>query len=118
MWAGWPSTMTSRRAWPWRPSPTRTTATAAPSVPAASATSLAFTGGRVAAGQTCTISVDVRALVAGMLTGRSSSLTSDLPVAALGALATLIVNEVPLSVSMSFERPVIRLTYMLAARRG
>ena len=87
--------------------------------PAASAASLAFTGGRVVAGQTCTISVDVQALAAGALTGTSSELTSDLPVATSGALATLTVNEAPLSVSMSFAPPTIdqggvsRLTYVL-----
>ena len=77
--------------------------------PAASATSLAFTGGRVAAGQTCTLAVDVRALVAaGALTGTSGDLTSDLPVATPGVAATLTVNEVPLSVSIAFEPPAIR----------
>ncbi len=87
--------------------------------PAASAASLAFTGGRVVAGQSCTISVDVVASRAGALTGTSSELTSDLPVATSGASATLTVNEAPLSVSMSFEPTAIgqggvsRLTYML-----
>ena len=76
--------------------------------PAASATSLAFTGGRVAAGQTCTISVDVLASRAGALTGTSGDLTSDLPVATPGVAATLTVNEVPLSVSIAFEPPAIR----------
>ena len=52
--------------------------------PAASATSLAFSGGRVAAGQSCAISVDVQALAAGALTGTSGDLTSDLPVATSG----------------------------------
>ena len=87
--------------------------------PAASATSLDFSGGSVAAGQSCTLSVDVRALVAGTLTGTSGELTSDLPVAAPGASATLEVNEAPLSVSLSFEPTEIgaggvsRLTYGL-----
>ncbi len=87
--------------------------------PAASAPDLAFSGGSVAAGQSCTLSVDVRALVAGTLTGTSGELTSDLPVAAPGASATLEVNEAPLSVSMSFEPTEIgaggvsRLTYGL-----
>ena len=87
--------------------------------PAASATSLAFTGGSVAAGQTCTIAVDVQALRAGALENLSDTLTSDLPVATSGARATLTVNEVPLSVLMAFEPPVIgaggvsRLTYTL-----
>ena len=87
--------------------------------PAVSATSLAFTGGRVAAGQTCTISVDVVASRAGALTGTSGDLTSDLPVSTSGAAATLTVNPAPLSVSMSFVPPTIdqggvsRLTYRL-----
>ena len=38
-----------------------------------------------------------------MLTGTSSDLTSDLPVAAPGASATLTVNEAPLSVSLAFS---------------
>ena len=76
--------------------------------PAASATALAFTGGSVAAGQSCTISVDVRALRAAPLTGASGDLTSDLPVATPGASATLAVNEAPLSVSISFQPPAIR----------
>ncbi len=84
-----------------------------------SATSLPFFGGSVAAGQTCTISVDVLASRAGALTVMSSDLTSDLPVAAPGASATLTVREAPLSVSMSFAPPTIdqvgvsRLTYVL-----
>ena len=87
--------------------------------PAASATSLAFSGGRVSAGQTCAISVDVVASRAGALTGTSGDLTSDLPVATPGASATLTVNEAPLSVSMSFvpatidQGGVSRLTYRL-----
>ena len=76
--------------------------------PAASATALAFTGGSVAAGQSCTISVDVRALRAIALTGASGDLTSDLPVATPGASATLTVNDAPLSVSMSFQPTAIR----------
>ncbi len=87
--------------------------------PAASATSLAFSGGRVGAGGTCAISVDVQALAAGALTGTSGDLTSDLPVNTSGVSATLTVNEAPLSVSMSFAPPAIRaggvsrLTYVL-----
>ena len=87
--------------------------------PAASAIALAFTGGRVAAGQSCTLSVDVQALQVGTLTGTSGDLTSDLPVATPGASATLTVNEAPLSVSMSFDPSSIgpgavsRLTYGL-----
>ena len=85
--------------------------------PAEAQTSLAFSGGSVAAGVTCTISVDVRALSAGTLTGTSGDLTSDLPDAALGASATLTVRETPLLVSMSFDPSSIsqggvsRLTY-------
>ncbi len=87
--------------------------------PAASATSLVFSGGLVAAGGTCTLAVDVQALVAGTLTGTSGDLTSDLPVATPGASASLMVNEAPLSVSMSFSPSTIgqggvsRLTYGL-----
>ena len=87
--------------------------------PAASATSLAFSGGRVGAGGTCTISVDVVASRAGALTGTSGDLTSDLPVNTSGASAALTVNEAPLSVSMSFvpatidQGGVSRLTYRL-----
>ena len=87
--------------------------------PAASATSLVFTGGRVAAGQSCELSVDVVASRAGALTGASGDLTSDLPGDAPGVEATLTVNEPPLSVSMSFEPLTIRaggvsrLTYVL-----
>ena len=87
--------------------------------PAASATSLVFSGGLVAAGGTCTLAVDVQALVAGTLTGTSGDLTSDLLVDAPGVSATLTVREAPLSVSMAFEPSTIgqggvsRLTYGL-----
>ena len=87
--------------------------------PGASDVSLAFTGGAVGAGASCTISVDVRGLRAGTLTGMSGELTSDLPVAAPGAEATLTVNEVPLTASMSFSPSTIaqggvsRLSYEL-----
>ena len=87
--------------------------------PAASASSLTFSGGSVAAGQSCTLSVEVQALRPGALTNRSEDLTSDLPVATPGAAATLAVNEVPLAVSMMFEPSEIsqgdvsRLTYGL-----
>ena len=87
--------------------------------PAVLATSLAFTGGRVAAGQSCTLSVDMQALQAGALTGASGALTSDLPVDTPGASATLTVNEAPLSVRLSFSPSTInqggvsRLTYGL-----
>ncbi len=71
--------------------------------PAASATSLAFSGGLVAAGGTCTLSVDVQALQVGTLTGTSGDLSSDLSVAVSGVSATLTVNEAPLSVSLAFS---------------
>ena len=87
--------------------------------PAASATSLVFSGGLVAAGGSCTLAVDVQALVTGPLTGTSGDLTSDLPVNTPGVSATLTVREAPLSVSMAFEPSTIgqggvsRLTYGL-----
>ena len=72
-------------------------------------TTLSLSGGRVAAGGTCTLSVDVRALRAGDLENVSGDLTSDLPVVTPGAAATLTVNPAaPLSVSMSFEPRMIR----------
>ena len=88
-------------------------------VPAASASSLTFSGGSVAAGQSCTLSVEVQALRSGALTNRSGELTSDLPVATPGASATLTVNEAPLTISMMFDLATIRqggvsiLTYAL-----
>jgi len=75
--------------------------------PAASATSLTFSGGSVAAGASCTLSVEVQALRAGPLDNVSGDLTSDLPVDTPGAEATLTVNEVPLTVSMAFDLPAI-----------
>jgi len=75
--------------------------------PAASATALAFTGGSVAAGQACTLSVDVQALRAGTLETVSGDLTSDLPVTTPGASATLTVNEAPLTASMAFDPDTI-----------
>ena len=99
--------------------PDATTTCGGTFAPAASATSLAFSDGSVAAGETCTLSVAVQALRAGALTSTSGALTSDLPVVTPGATATPMVNEVPLSVSMSFEPLTIRaggvsrLTYVL-----
>ena len=87
--------------------------------PAASATSLAFTGGSLASGEACTIAVDVQALRAGTLENRSGALTSDLPVATSGARATLTVDAAPLLVSMAFSPRAIaqggvsRLTHTL-----
>ena len=87
--------------------------------PVAGATTLTFSGGRVAAGATCTIAVNVRALRAGTLENRSGALASDLPVTTSGARATLRVDETPLTVLMAFSPPTIdqggvsRLTYTL-----
>ena len=75
--------------------------------PVSSATSLVFSGGSVGDGASCTLSVDVQALHAGTLSNLSGVLTSDLPVDAPGATATLTVTEAPLSVSMSFEPATI-----------
>ena len=75
--------------------------------PVASATALAFSGGSVAAGETCTLSVDVRALRAGTLENLSGALTSDLPVTTPGAGATLTVDEAPLSVGVAFDPTAI-----------
>ena len=68
---------------------------------------LTFTGGGVAAGASCTISVDVQALQAGTLENISGALTSDLPDDAPGASATLTVNEAPLSAAMAFTPTTI-----------
>ena len=87
--------------------------------PAASDVSLAFAGGAVAAGVSCTISVDVTSAVAGSYPNTSGALTSDLPDAAPPASATLTVDEAPLIVSMSFSPSTIaqggvsRLSYEL-----
>ena len=75
--------------------------------PGASDVSLAFTGGAVAAGASCAISVDVTSAVAGSYPNTSGALTSDLPDAAPPALATLTVNEAPLIVSMGFSPSTI-----------
>ena len=86
---------------------------------AAGGDTVSLSGGDVAPGGTCTLAVDVRALVAGRLTSTSGALTSDLPVAAPGASATLTVDEAPLLVSMSFSLSTIgqggvsRLSYVL-----
>ena len=64
-------------------------------------------GGSIAAGQACTISVDVQALRAGALENISGDLASDLPGDAPVATATLTVGEAPLSVSMTFTPPAI-----------
>ena len=87
--------------------------------PGASDVSLAFTGGAVAAGDACAISVDVTSAVAGSYPNTSGALTSDLPDAAPPALATLTVDEAPLIVSMGFSPSTIaqgvvsRLSYEL-----
>ena len=75
--------------------------------PGASDVSLAFAGGAVAVGASCTISVDVTSAVAGSYPNTSGELTSDLPDAAPPASATLRVNEAPLVVSMGFSRSTI-----------
>ncbi len=75
--------------------------------PGASDVSLAFTGGAVAAGDACAISVDVTSAVAGSYPNASGALTSDLPDAAPPASATLRVNEAPLVVSMGFSPSTI-----------
>ena len=86
--------------------------------PGASDVSLAFTGGAVAVGASCTISVDVTSAVAGSYPNTSGALTSDLPDAP-PASATLTVDEAPLIVSMSFSPSTIaqggvsRLSYEL-----
>ena len=85
---------------------------------AASDVSLAFAGGAVAAGASCTISVDVTSAVAGSYPNTSGALTSDLPDAP-AATATLTVDEAPLIVSMGFSPSTIaqggvsRLSYEL-----
>ena len=75
--------------------------------PGASDVSLAFTGGAVAAGDACAISVDVTSAVAGSYPNTSGALTSDLPDDAPPALATLTVDEAPLVVSMEFSPSTI-----------
>ena len=80
--------------------------------PAASATSLAFAGGRVRARQSCTLGVDVVASRAGTLTSMSGEVTSDLPVAPTpGASAILTVNEasMPLGFSKAFSPATVDL---------
>ncbi len=74
---------------------------------AAGGTSVGYSGGGVAAGASCTISVDVQALRAGTLENISGTLTSDLPDDAPGARATLTVNEAPLSAAMAFTPSTI-----------
>ncbi len=72
--------------------------------PVAPATSLTFSGGSVAAGETCTISVDVttRVPISRTLVNTSGALTSDLPDDAPGASVALTVTEAPLGASISF----------------
>ena len=93
--------------------------------PGASDVSLSFAGGAVAAGVSCTISVDVQAVgLAGAQRNVSGALTSDLPVSTPGAEATLTINEVPLLATMAFDPPEIdpgeisTLTYTLENRTG
>ena len=61
--------------------------------PVAGATTLAFTGGVLAAGATCELRVTVRALEAGTLTGPAVALTSNIATAS-AAEATLTVDAV------------------------
>jgi len=68
---------------------------------------LSLAGGEVAAGESCTIAVDMQALRVGSIDSLSGELTSDLPDAAPGAAATLTVNEAPLTLSMAFSPPTI-----------
>ncbi len=84
-----------------------TTCTGGTFAPGASDVSLAFTGGAVAAGVSCTISVDVTSAVAGSYPNTSGELTSDLPDAAPPASATLTVDEAPLIALMSFSPSTI-----------
>lgn len=62
---------------------------------------VALTGGTVAGGDLCTIDVTVQALAFGTLDNTTSILTSSLPDAA-AAQASLVVDAVPLDLSMSF----------------
>ena len=86
--------------------------------PGASDVSLAFAGGAVAAGDACTISVDVTSSVAGSYPNATEELTSALGVST-PALATLRVDEAPLIVLMEFSPSTIaqggvsRLSYEL-----
>ena len=86
--------------------------------PSAGDTTLAFTDGTLDAGATCEIRVTVRAIEAGELINPGIDLTSSIATATSTA-ATLIVNQVPLSVSMVFEPTAIaqgevsRLSYQL-----
>ncbi len=68
---------------------------------------VSLSGGTVAAGQSCTISVRVQALRAGALENVSGDLSSDLPVTTPGASAMLTVNEAPLTASMAFAPATI-----------
>ena len=86
--------------------------------PAAGDTTLTFTDGALDAGATCEIRVTVRAIEAGELINPGIDLTSSIATATSTA-ATLMVNQVPLSVSMVFEPTAIaqgeasRLSYQL-----
>ena len=75
---------------------------------AAGGASVGYSGGGVAAGASCTISVDVQAAgLVGPLENISGALISDLPDDAPGARATLTVNEAPLSAAMAFTPTTI-----------
>ena len=87
---------------------TQTTCTGGTISAAAGGASVGYSGGGVAAGASCTISVDVQAVgLVGPLENISGELTSDLPDDAPGASATLTVNEAPLSAAMAFTPTTI-----------
>nr|WP_235438939.1 autotransporter domain-containing protein [Candidatus Rhodobacter lobularis] len=70
---------------------------------------VSLSGGTLAAGTTCTLSVQVQALTTGSLDNTSSELTSDLPSASPVATASLTVNAVPITSAASFNPPIIEL---------
>ena len=100
---------------------TQTTCTGGTISAAAGGASVGYSGGGVAAGASCTVSVDVQAVgLVGPLENISGALTSDLPDDAPGAAATLTVNDAPLIVLMEFtpstiaQSGVSRLSYTLS----
>ena len=87
--------------------------------PVAGEGALSLRGGEVAAGESCTIALEVQALRFGTLENTSGALFSDLSFATAGATAALMVNQAPLAVSMAFApaaitgQGVTRLSYDL-----
>lgn len=88
--------------------------------PSAGDTNLTFSGGTLAAGATCTVSVTVQGITSGGATATTSVLgSSNLP-SSPSANATLAIASAPLAVSMSFapstieETDVTILTYALS----